>query len=101
MIVGQEFYKHVGTGLFLDSDIKHIYIAKFEAPWEGNHTPCYVKPWSGEDSQKWKYQDNLLKHKSDGRALDINWWKLEPDQDMGVNIPHSDCRGQKLVFMNS
>ena len=55
--------------------------------WENNVTELTLDSEQKNDSQKWTYDEEVLRHTADGRVLNIDWWKFEAGQPIRV-IPN-------------
>ena len=91
-----ELIQHVGTGLYLDADIKFNFHAKREGlPWDHCGGELFVKPLdaSEPDRQRFCINDNMIRHVCDGRALEVNSWNLSSGQGVNINQPHTSAHG--------
>ena len=44
-------------------------------------------------NKKWILKNNLIRHKFDGRVLDIEWWKFEHGTNVNVVTNHFGGKG--------
>ena len=62
-------------------------------PWRDNHTPLRFETYdtTSSDDQKWTFRKMeegkvSIVHYRDGRVLDVNWWKLQEEQQVNTNL---------------
>lgn len=88
-----EWLQHVTSGLFLDAPVCYVFNHR-DTPWEAGGE-LYVKPRDlvEPDRQRWVVDGELIRHRLDGRALDVNFWDLEPGKGVNLNVPRGACTG--------
>lgn len=88
-----ERLQHVTSGLFLDAPVCYV-VNHRDTPWEAGGE-LYVKPRDlvEPDRQRWVVDGELIRHRLDGRALDVNFWDLEPGRGVNLNVPRGACTG--------
>eukprot|EP00929_Paragymnodinium_shiwhaense_P034220 TRINITY_DN18653_c0_g1_i1.p1 TRINITY_DN18653_c0_g1~~TRINITY_DN18653_c0_g1_i1.p1 ORF type:complete len:847 (+),score=134.76 TRINITY_DN18653_c0_g1_i1:79-2619(+) len=98
--VGDSF-QHVATALFLDAEVKYNYYER-QHPWESCGSELFVLPRDAESGrQDWVCAANpcaeapvfMIRHKLDGRALDINFCEIQAGSGVNINVPHTTAVG--------
>jgi hypothetical protein len=109
--IGEQL-QHVDTGLFLDTEVAHVYYQRGE-PWESCGTELYVRPRDGSDRQRWCFdaRSKLGDHCPTVALSDppsetpkpLGRYRLrsvhlsgQGSADKFVQISKSDCDGFKL-----
>jgi len=106
--------QHVGTGLFLDTEVKYITNER-GAAWESTPTILNVRPRDHSDTQRWCFGkghecgpensledseggivEGFIRHVIDGRVLDVNCWELQSGQGVNVAVANDVDYGQKM-----
>ena len=76
-------------------------------PWDTCGSALRVRARDrGSDRQRWVWDGDgsdaedsgMLRHFLDGRALDVNFWRLERGTGVNVNVPHTHKRGVSWVM---
>lgn len=88
-----ELFQHVATGLFLDAPVQYLFNHR-DTPWEAAGE-LYVRPRDEDqpDRQRWVVDGELIRHRLDGRALDVNFWELQPGSGVNLNAPRGSAEG--------
>ena len=90
----EDHLQNVGTGLFLDTEVKYVYMKDPGKPWETCGTALFVRPKSNDDRQRWFLDGRgFIRHVKDGRCVDVNGWKLNHGQEVNCNIAHTSAHG--------
>ena len=86
--------QHAASGLFLDGEVKYASLDDLSRAWDFCGSELFVKPRAETDNQRWVFDEGLLRHRVDGRVLDINFWKTQAGQGVNINRAHSSKDGQ-------
>jgi len=86
-----DYIQHVTTGLFLDAEVAYVY-QTLGKPWEAGGA-LSVRPRDDSDRQSWVVDGEFIRHRMDGRVLDVNFWALEAGRGVNLNAPHTTCHG--------
>lgn len=101
---GEEL-QHVASGLFMDAEVRYCHHT-LGRPWESCSGELSARPRDGSDRQRWflaapeeqglHREDavgRLIRHSVDGRAMEVNAWKLFTGQGVNVGVPHTSMMG--------
>merc|ERR1711977_103697 len=88
-----EVLQHVATGMFLDAPVEYLFHHRGR-PWEAGGE-LRVRPREEEDvdRQRWVIDGELIRHRMDGRALDVNFWEIEEGRGVNLNVPRTTADG--------
>jgi len=85
--------------MFLDAPVEHAFNHR-KQPWKASSKkgPLTVQPRDttglGVGRQSWVLdQGGLLRHRLDGRVLDVNFWDLKAGRGVNLNVGHTTRRG--------
>lgn len=84
--------QHAETGLYLDAPVAYAFNHR-PKPWHASTGDLSVQPRGEAERQEWVLDGELLRHRIDGRTLDVNFWKLAPGLGVNLNVAHTSKRG--------
>jgi len=97
-VVQHEKIQHVATGLYLDAPVEYVFHQR-NVPWEVGGA-CHVRPQADGDNverQLWVFDGDLIRHRLDGRVLDVNFWEVEQGRGVNLSVPRTTCNGCSWV----
>ena len=56
-------------------------------------TELFVTNFHNGDSHKFIFDGNIFRHYFDGRAVDVDYWKLEEGNAVNMNVAHTFNHG--------